>query len=50
MPVTPAKIFDVLNVRDDATKRAPFGEGLKPGHKVQPLTPLFPRREKLPAT
>jgi hypothetical protein len=50
MPVTAAKIFDLLNVRDDATKRAPYGEGLKPGHKVQPPTPLFPRREKLAAT
>jgi methionyl-tRNA synthetase len=50
MPVTAAKIFDVLNVRDDATKRAPYGDGLKPGHNVQPPTPLFPRREKLPAT
>ncbi len=49
MPVTSAKIFDMLNVIDEETKRAPYGEGLKPGHKVQPPTPLFPRREKLAA-
>lgn len=46
MPMTAHKIFDLLNV-DDATARQPYGEGLKPGHKVNPPVPLFPRREKL---
>jgi len=46
MPVTAHKIFELLNV-DEATARKPYGEGLKPGHKVNPPVPLFPRREKL---
>jgi methionyl-tRNA synthetase len=50
MPVTAAKIFAILNVDTDAVKRAPYGHGLKPGHKVNPPTALFPRREKLAAT
>ncbi len=50
MPVTAGKIFDLLNVVDDATKRAPYGEGLKPGHQVNAPVPLFPRREKLAAS
>ncbi len=50
MPVTAAKIFAILNVDTDAVKRAPYGHGLNPGHKVNPPTALFPRREKLAAT
>jgi len=49
MPVTARKIFELLNI-DEATARKPYGEGLKPGHKVNPPVPLFPRREKLVAT
>ncbi len=45
MPVTSAKILDLLNV-DAALARAPFGQGIKPGHRVKPATPLFPRIEK----
>jgi methionyl-tRNA synthetase len=45
MPVTSRKILDLLNV-DDATAHAPFGEGLKPGHRVKAAIPLFPRIEK----
>jgi methionyl-tRNA synthetase len=45
MPVTARKILDLLEV-DEATARTPFGEGLKPGHRVKPATPLFPRIEK----
>jgi methionyl-tRNA synthetase len=49
MPVTTRKIFELLKV-DEATARKPYGEGLKPGHKVNPPLPLFPRREKLTST
>ena len=49
MPVTARKIFDLLNV-DEAAARKPYGEGLKPGHRVKPPVPLFPRREKLAAS
>jgi methionyl-tRNA synthetase len=45
MPVTSRKIFDLLNV-DDATARAPYGDGLKPGHTVKAPIALFPRIEK----
>ncbi|MBF6559348.1 MAG: methionine--tRNA ligase [Candidatus Binataceae bacterium] len=45
MPVTARKIFAMLKV-DDATARLPYGEGLKPGHQVNPPVALFPRREK----
>ena len=45
MPITSRKILDLLNC-DEATARAPFGEGIKPGHRVKPATPLFPRIEK----
>jgi len=45
MPVTSRKIFDLLNV-DGATTQAPYGDGLKPGHKVKAPIPLFPRIEK----
>ncbi len=45
MPVTARKIFALLNV-DEALARMPYGEGLKPGHKVNSPVPLFPRREK----
>ncbi|MHB8384520.1 MAG: methionine--tRNA ligase [Candidatus Binataceae bacterium] len=45
MPVTSRKILDLLAV-DEATAHAPFGQGLKPGHRVKPATALFPRIEK----
>ncbi len=45
MPVTSRKILDLLNC-DEAKAHAPFGEGIKPGDRVQPATPLFPRIEK----
>jgi methionyl-tRNA synthetase len=49
MPVTSKKILALLNV-DDKLARAPYGEGIKPGHHVNPTTPLFPRIEKKSAT
>jgi methionyl-tRNA synthetase len=45
MPVTSKKILALLNVNDELA-RAPYGEGIKPGHRVNPTTPLFPRIEK----
>jgi methionyl-tRNA synthetase len=45
MPVSAGKIFAMLNV-DQETARKPYGEGLKPGHKIEPPTALFPRIEK----
>ncbi|HXZ88539.1 MAG TPA: methionine--tRNA ligase [Candidatus Binataceae bacterium] len=45
MPVTAARIFDMLNV-DEATARKPYGEGLRPGHRVKAPVALFPRIEK----
>jgi methionyl-tRNA synthetase len=44
MPVTARKIFEMLNV-DEATARKPYGEGLRPGHKVKAPVALFPRIE-----
>src|SRR5713101_1886411 len=41
MPVTAKKIFAMLNL-DEATAHQPYGEGLKPGHKVNPPVALFP--------
>jgi methionyl-tRNA synthetase len=48
MPVTSRRMLDLLGV-DEEQARAPFGQGLKPGHRVKPATPLFPRIEKKPA-
>jgi methionyl-tRNA synthetase len=45
MPVTVGKLFDMLSV-DQKLARAPYGEGLKPGHKVNAPVALFPRIEK----
>jgi methionyl-tRNA synthetase len=45
MPVTAGKLFDMLNV-DEKLARAAYGEGLKPGHKVNAPVALFPRIEK----
>jgi methionyl-tRNA synthetase len=45
MPVTSRKIFDLLNL-DEQAARATYGEGLKPGHKINPPVALFPRIEK----
>ncbi len=49
MPVTAHKIFELLNV-DEAMARRPYGQGLRPGHKVNAPVPLFPRREKMAAS
>jgi len=45
MPTMAAKLVDLLNV-DEKTLRAPYGEGFKPGHRVKPPIPLFPRIDK----
>ena len=45
LPTMSAKLVDLLNV-DEKTLRAPYGEGLKPGHRVKPPIPLFPRIDK----
>jgi len=45
MPVTSKKILGLLNV-DEKLARAPYGDGIKPGHRVNPTTPLFPRIDK----
>jgi methionyl-tRNA synthetase len=45
MPVTAGKIFNLLNV-NSTTARFPYGDGLKPGHKVKAPVALFPRIEK----
>ena len=45
MPVTSAKILDLLNV-DEKHARAPYGQGISRGHRVKPTTPLFPRIDK----
>ena len=45
MPVTASKLLDLLAI-DEETARAPFGQGLKIGHRVKSPTPLFPRIEK----
>jgi len=45
MPVTAKKILALLNV-DEKLARAPYGDGIKPGHRVNPATPLFPRIDK----
>jgi len=44
MPVTARRIAEMLNVDDDLLCK-PFGEGLKPGHRVKPPVALFPRIE-----
>ena len=46
LPTMSAKLVDLLNV-DEKTLRAPYGEGLKPGHQVKPPVALFPRLDKL---
>src|SRR5208282_5627836 len=45
MPITSRRILELLAV-DGATVHAPFGKGLKPGHRVNAPIPLFPRIEK----
>ncbi len=45
MPVTARRVAEMLNV-DDELLRAPFGKGLRPGHRVNPPVALFPRIEK----
>jgi methionyl-tRNA synthetase len=47
MPATSAKILELLAVdQAQATAHAPFGQGIKPGHRVKPTTPLFPRIDR----
>ena len=45
MPVTALKLRDMLGV-EGPTLRAPYGQGLKPGHKLKAPVALFPRIEK----
>lgn len=45
MPVTAQRIIDLLQI-DEETASSPYGQGLKPGHRVKAPTPLFPRIEK----
>ena len=45
MPVTSRRLAELLAV-DAATARAPYGQGIKPGHRVNAPVPLFPRIEK----
>ncbi|MFI5352691.1 MAG: class I tRNA ligase family protein [Candidatus Binatales bacterium] len=45
MPITSARMFEMLAVGEKAA-RAPFGEGIRKGHRVNPPVPLFPRIEK----
>jgi methionyl-tRNA synthetase len=45
MPVASKKILGLLNV-DEKLGRAPYGNGIKPGHRVNPTAPLFPRIDK----
>ncbi len=45
MPRAAQKLAGLLNA-DEAQLRAPFGQGLKPGHQVKPPAALFPRIEK----
>jgi methionyl-tRNA synthetase len=45
LPTMSAKLVDLLSV-DEQTLHAPYGEGLKPGHRVKPPVALFPRLDK----
>jgi methionyl-tRNA synthetase len=45
MPVTSKKILALLNV-DETVARAAYGQGIKPGHRVNPTLPMFPRIDK----
>ncbi|MGH7934307.1 MAG: methionine--tRNA ligase [Candidatus Binataceae bacterium] len=45
MPVTAGKLFDLLGIDAEAA-HGPYGQGLKPGHKVKVPVALFPRIEK----
>jgi methionyl-tRNA synthetase len=45
LPVAARRMAEMLNL-DDELLRKPFGEGLKPGHRVNPPVALFPRIEK----
>ena len=45
MPVSSKKIRGLLNL-DDQVASAAYGAGIKPGHRVNPTTPLFPRIDK----
>jgi methionyl-tRNA synthetase len=45
MPETAGRIARLLNA-DESIMRSKFGEGLKPGHRVNPPVALFPRIDK----
>jgi len=45
MPVNSRRLLELLAV-DEAIARAPYGQGIKPGHRVNAPVPLFPRIEK----
>jgi methionyl-tRNA synthetase len=45
MPATARRMIEMLAV-DEETARAPFGRGIKPGHRVKEPVALFPRIEK----
>lgn len=45
MPVTAARIGELLGL-EEALAAAPYGQGLRAGHRVQPSAALFPRIEK----
>ena len=45
MPVTSKKILALLNV-DETLAPAAYGQGIKPGHRVNPTLPMFPRIDK----
>jgi methionyl-tRNA synthetase len=45
MPVTSRRMTDLLQV-EERVAGAPYGQGLKAGHKLKPATPLFPRIDK----
>jgi len=47
MPTMAHRLIGLLDV-DESTLRAPFGDGLKPGHRVKPAVALFPRIETKP--
>jgi methionyl-tRNA synthetase len=42
MPVTSLKLLELLNLSPESA-RAPFGHGIKAGHRVKPPVALFPR-------
>src|SRR5262249_44230226 len=45
MPVTSARLLELLGT-GEVSARAPYGQGFKPGHRVNPPVALFPRIER----